>query len=400
MRRQLHFFLILLVILIATVSIPQATSAQKILNSQVTYTFAGQIEFQAQIQSEIPIEEVLVFMRNVGETNTFVGDAVIMQGEATYTHDLTKQPLRAFTEIEYWYAIKTQDNDFQNSEVFTFLYEDNRFDWQILEDIPFRVHWYEGNINFAQSILDAAKAGLDKSMSMLNLTAPDHIDIYVYASGLEMQSTLRLAGLEWIAGHADPDLNVMVVSLPPGPEQRLEIDRQIPHELTHILIYQTIGAGYAHLPVWFKEGLASINELKPNPDYYIILNSAVEKNGLIPIAELCDSFPTDASGIYLAYAQADSFTRYLYQQFGEPGLQALLDNYATGMDCERGAELSLGVTLKQSESKWRADISGRTTTESAVDNLLPWAFLLIIVLGMPALLSIGYYSRRKSATTA
>jgi hypothetical protein len=166
----------------------------------------------------------------------------------------------------------------------------------------------------------------------------------------------------------------------------------------HILMYQTIPAGYDHLPLWFKEGLASINELRPNPDYYIILNSAITKNGLIPITELCDSFPTDASGIYLAYAQADSFTRYLHQQYGSPGLQALLSNYSTGIDCERGPELALGETLKQIESRWMVDISGKTTTENAVDNLLPWAFILIIVLGMPALLSIGYLSRRKSAT--
>jgi hypothetical protein len=400
MHRRIYFIHGLLALILTLISAPQAAAAQQIENSQVTYTFAGQVILQAEIITDSPIEEVLVFMRNVGETNTLVGDAIVKQGVATYTHDLTELPLRAFSNVEYWYAVKTQDNDLQNSQIFTFFYEDNRFDWQILEDSPFRVHWYEGDIKFAQSVLDAAQSGLDKSKSILNLVTPDQIDIYVYASGLEMQSTFRLAGLDWIAGHADPDLNVMVVSLPPGPDQRLETDRQIPHELTHILMYQTIQTGYDHQPLWFKEGLASINELRPNPDYYIILNSAIEKDGLIPITELCNNFPTDASGIYLAYAQADSFTRYLHRQYGSPGLQALFHNYSTGMDCERGLELALGETLKQSESQWIVDISGMTTTESAVNNILPWAFLLIIVLGMPALLSIGYLNRRKSAITA
>jgi len=379
---------------------PQVVSAQQILDNQVSYTFAGQITFQVEITSVSPLEEVLVFMRNVGETNTYIGNAIIKHGEATYIHDLTKQPLRAFSEVEYWYVIKTQNNDLQNSDIYTFFYEDNRFGWQILTDGPFRVHWYEGDIKFAQAVLDAAQAGLDKSLSLLNLTTPDQMDIYVYASGLEIQSTLRLAGLDWIAGHADPALNVMVVSLPPGPDQGLEINRQIPHELTHIMIYHTIHAGYDNLPLWFKEGLASIIELRPNPDYYVLLNNAIEKGSLIPITELCDSFPTDASSIYLAYAQADSFSRFLYQQFGSPGLQALLDNYSTGMDCKRGTELTLGEPLAQLESQWIEEISGRTTTEKAVSNLLPWTFLLIIVLSTPALLSIGYLRRRKSTSAA
>lgn len=396
MYQRIQYILGMLGVLLAALISPKDASAQQIQDNQVSYTFAGQITFQVQIKSESPIEEVLVFMRNVGETNTYIGNAIINQEEAIYTHDLNKEPLRAFSEVEYWYAVKTQDNNLQNSEVYTFFYEDNRFEWQILEDNLFRVHWYDGNIKFAQSVLDAAQAGLDKAMSLLDLAIPDQMDIYVYASGMEMQSTLRLAGLDWIAGHADPDLNVMVVSLAPGPDQRLETDRQIPHELMHILISKTLQAGYDNIPLWFKEGLASINELRSNPDYYIILNSAIEKNSLIPITELCDNFPTDASGIYLAYAEADSFTRFLHQQFGSPGLLALLNNYSTGMDCERGPELALNETLQQLESDWMADISGKTVTESAVDNLLPWAFLLFIVLGVPAILSIGYFSRRKS----
>jgi hypothetical protein len=373
----------------------QTASAQEIIDSQVTYTFAGQIDFQAIIQPDLPIEEILVFIRNSGETDTIIGEASFENGQVVYTHDLTQQPLRAFSEIVYWYGIETQGGDIQNSETYTFYYEDNRFDWQLLSDPPFRVHWYAGDVSFARSVLDAAQAGLNKSIALLNLAVPDEIDIYVYASGLEMQSTLRLAGLNWVAGHADPDLNIMVVSLPPGPDQLLETERQIPHELMHILLYQTIGTGYDGLPVWFNEGLGSINELRPNPDYFIILDSAINQDNLIPISDLCESFPTDASSIYLAYAQADSFTRYLQRQFGTPGLQELLDNYAAGIGCERGTEVALDASLDQLELQWRGELSGTTEPENAGGDILPWALILLIVLGAPALLSIGHLSRSK-----
>lgn len=397
MQRQIIFALVMLLGLMKPVLSSQMALAQEIFNSQATYTFAGQIEFQANIQTDLPIEEVLVFIRNSGETDTIIGEASIENGQIVYMHDLTQQPLRAFSEIEYWYGIETQDGDIQNSETFTFYYDDNRFDWQQLTDPPFRVHWYMGDISFARSVLDAAQAGLKKSADLLNLTVPDEIDIYVYASGLEMQSTLRLAGLNWVAGHADPDLNIMVVSLPPGPDQILETERQIPHELMHILLYQTTGSDYDGLPVWFNEGLGSINELRPNPDYFIILDSAIRQANLIPISELCESFPTDASSIYLAYAQADSFTRYLQRQFGSHGVLNLLDTYSKGIGCERGTEVALDASLDQLEIQWREELSGGTTEpENAGGDVLPWALLLLIVLGTPALLSIGHLSQSKS----
>jgi hypothetical protein len=68
------------------------------------------------------------------------------------------------------------------------------------------------------------------------------------------------------------------------------------------------------------------------------------------------------------------------------------------MDCERGSELGLGISLDQLDEQWRADITGSTTVESAADDLLPWVFLLVVVLGMPALLSIAYLSKSKRVT--
>ena len=83
------------------------------------------------------------------------------------------------------------------------------------------------------------------------------------------------------------------------------------------------------LPTWLIEGLASINEIYPNPYYHTILSQAVDRDGLLSFSDICQNFPVDASGAYLAYAQAASFTRYLFDQYGAEGLETLIENLQT-----------------------------------------------------------------------
>jgi hypothetical protein len=180
----------------------------------------------------------------------------------------------------------------------------------------------------------------------------------------------------------------MVVSLPKGPEQRLEMERQIPHELMHIMLYQKVGPSYVNLPAWFNEGLSSIAELYPNPDYQVLLESAYEKGTLLPISSLCTSFPRDAAGAYLAYAESASFTRYLHEQYGSLPIDQLVRQYATGLDCERGIEVALGSSISQLERDWRRETLGEDPWLTALTNLAPWLLLLLAILAVPIVLVI------------
>ena len=369
-----------------------AANTKQVTPEPVAYTFGEQVTLQARLEGEAAISEVQAFLRSEGSDQTYSGTAVFQDGLITYHHDLTVEPLRAFAAVEYWFRLTPPTGEPYLSGTYSFYYEDNRFAWQEHFSENFVIHWYEGEVDFAQDVLNAAEAGLARAQGMLRLESIKPVDIYVYASGVEMQSTLRLGGLRWIAGHADPDLGVAVVSLPPGPDQRSEIERQIPHEVMHLILYQSVGQAYYTLPVWLKEGLASANEMRPNPDYYVILSKAVEQNTLLPMAALCQSFPQD-NNVYLAYAQSDSFIRYLYQQYGQSGLQSLLESYALGGGCETGSIQSTGFTLSELEQEWRKTSLNDNLLGIAVEALLPWSVVLLCVLLVPlGMLLVG---RRK-----
>jgi hypothetical protein len=374
---------------------PAAASAQAQVMPAVDYTFGGQVGFSVTLPPDQAVESVQVLFRNLGDAETLSGQMALNGSQATYIHDLIDQPLRPFSTVEYWFVITPPEGAPVTTEVNTFQYVDNRLQWQTVEDEQFRVHWYEGETSFGQSVLEAARAGAERAQSLMPVGVVEPIDIYVYASGKELQSTLRLGGLNWVAGHADPDLNLMLVSLPPGPDQNRETERQIPHELMHILLYQAVSTGYQNLPTWFKEGLASANELRPNPDYFLILESAIEDDALISLAQLCESFPKDSS-VYLAYAESDSFVRYLHQEYGAGGLGELLQSYAGGASCELGSVTALGLPLERLESEWRRQELGEYALLSALMNMLPWLLVMGIVILVP--LSMVLVNLRKKST--
>jgi hypothetical protein len=180
-----------------------------------------------------------------------------------------------------------------------------------------------------------------------------------------------------------------MVSVNPGVSQNIEFERQVPHELAHVLLYRRIGAEYARLPAWLTEGMATMAELYPNPDFETTLNVHAGENSLLPLADLCESFPPDTANAFLAYAESESFTRYIVENYGTTGLSALAFAYADGLDCEQGARQALNLSLSQLEVRWRELALGENRSGVIVSNLFPYLMLLALLLIVPIWGAIG-----------
>jgi len=395
---RLFFGMFACLALIVFLPAQSARAGAQILNGQADYTFGKPITFRASLQSDATPVGALFFLRAEGIAETYSSDAkVISQNDLVFNFDLSFYPLRAFSKNEFWFSVTLADNSSITSPHFTFYYSDNRENWQTLDQGAFHLHWYQGDQAYAQTALDIAQRGWEKIHEILPFQPPQNIQIYSYADPAIMQATLNVADKDFIAGHADPDLNLMIISVPPGPEQRLTMEQRIPHELMHILLFQALGQGYYKLPVWLNEGLASISELNPNPDYQILIESAVKKGKLIPIQSLCQGFPLDISGAQLSYAEANYFTRYLYQQYGSDKLGSLLVSYTDGLSCERGTEVALGIPLDRLESAWRNPLVAEIIPHNPWTDLLPWFILTLVVLILPVgLTRLGSWHRARS----
>ncbi len=402
-RRFFSLFPFILTILLAAVLPLPALAQAQIVSFDFNNHFGEAITFTAKVQSDSPVRSAQILIRKQGQPDTVSAPAEVSPGgELKYRYDLKalqpgQYPPRAFSKITVMFQGTLENGETFTSTEFVLDYVDNRFSWKEKESGSIHVHWYLGDDPFAQEILDAAGQGLKKAQEFLPLEVKSDVNIYVYANASDMQAAL-LAGQNWVAGQAAPDLSVSVVSLlPERPDTRLEINRQIPHELMHILLYQYAEKGYGNLPTWFNEGLATMTELSPNPDYQTLLEAAVRNNTLIPVASLCGIFPGDTSAALLAYAESSSFTSFLYRQYGASGLEKLVGSYTDGLDCQRGVEMALGSSLDQLEDKWLEEALGVNALGKAFRELLPWIALFSIVVLVPLLLTIGSLFTRRNA---
>ncbi len=378
-----------------------AANTFEVVEASAHYSFSGLIDFSASVRYDTPPDQVLVFIRPENEAARSV--QAVLNGEMlTATYDPGQQPITVFTEVTYWFGASYATGENILSQEFTFRYEDNRFVWQHLEEGLFRVNWYEGDLAFGQMLLDIAAQGQQRAKGYLPVSLKEPAELFVYASGAEMQSTLRLGNLHLIGGHADPELGVMVVSLQEGPDQRTIAERKIPHELMHILLYQHLGARYDNLPAWVGEGLPSLAELQPSPDYYAALQDAHDREALLPMTSLCHGFPMDAASFYLSYAQSESFTRYIYQTYGAKGLADLVNSYADGLSCEEGPRSTLGISLAELDNAWRVNTwPAKEAASNPLMGILPWLVMLALVVTAPlVLVVVNLFSARSPAPGA
>ncbi len=379
---------VLVLMIFSFAALRMASSAQaKVtsLNTNVFYIFGESVYFKAIVKSNDPVKAAVIFFQADADTHTNVGLAQVKdlgnrQFELTYLHHIPDYSFRPFSIIHFHWELTMESQEVYASTDEEFNYLDNRFKWELLSEGKFHVHWYEGDIPFAQEVLDIAQKGKDHIQSLLPMPEPESFEIYIYPDSQTLQEALQPDSESWIAGHADPDLGVILVALPDIPEQRLLAEQRIPHEIMHILLYQYSRLGYQNLPIWLKEGLASLAELYPNSDYQILLGEAAGKGELIPISSLCDAFPREASNALLSYAQAQSFTKYLHSSYGSSGLESLIIAYANGLNCDQGPQQVFGKNLKQLERGWQTEVLAQNVLLKAFLNLLPWVIILIIVL--------------------
>ena len=194
---------------------------------------------------------------------------------------------------------------------------------------------------------------------------------------------MQFGGADGGGGHTNPKLGVVLVAIAPGENQSIEMETKIPHELTHVMLYRSLGEKYTLQPTWLIEGIASAMELYPNPDYANALDIASGSDSLISFDELCASFPADAGNAYLAYAQSQSFITYIRNTYGTSGLTRLTEAYSDGVTCELGATNALGTPLSQLDARWRESVLGQNLTGVAARNLSPFILLMILVLLVP-----------------
>jgi hypothetical protein len=401
MMRWLFALLFLFNLPLRTLPLPAAPSASgqstpELLPLDVQSKFGEQITFSVMVQPASSVKELVVFITPEGQITGWqkipLNDPQ-KQNIFSVTIQAGQLTLFPFSQISYYFKATLTDETQVSSPAKSFVYADNRFQWKELKSGPFQIQWNSDDDTLGQEIANVAQEGLQKAQQLITSELPGVLRIYAYTSSQDLQTALQLTNQPWVAGHTTPELNMIMISVPSGPEKSLELRRQIPHEIMHILQYQVMGENYQRQPIWLVEGMASQAELAENPEYRTVLK-AIQPGQVISFRTICLMFPREAGSAFQSYAQSESFVSFLQQKFGSAKLMDLIKEYNTGVGCEEGVLHVLGFSLNQLEYRWEQEVLGINVGGLAFSNLLPYLLLGLFILIPAALVFVPIRFRR------
>jgi hypothetical protein len=347
------------------------------------YAFGQVMTFH--LDGPAAVRRATLFFQAPEFDTTFVADAPLplTAGDGqpvslSYPVDLSRVRFAPFTTVTYWWVVEMADAPPLTLPRQTLYYQDDQFAWRQLEQDGTRVFWSGEELALGQLALDIVAESLPRWEAILPLPPDVAFDLYLYPASSDLRAALRLTGRDWVGAHAHPELGALLVTAVNSRTAPTDLRQSIPHELTHYLLYQSLGPlAYENVPRWLNEGLATLLEARPNPTYGVVLETAVANNQTLPFTDLCASFPATEERAVLAYAQSESLARYIQGQHGNQALQSLLTAYADGLGCDAGVRRALGLSLAELERNWLAAQQPQTALAQFLGQNGLWLLLLV-----------------------
>jgi len=276
------------------------------------------------------------------------------QIDAELELDLYNNYLPPGIQLTYRWRLTTESGATIDSEPQAFEWTDLRFEWKQIATDQVSVWYYASGEGFAQSILDTAQETIDRLRSEYGLAQPSQIRLWVYESGGDFNGAQIPNSQEWVVGAAYPDLGLILAVLPDGEDW--EVDRVVPHEITHQVLRQASENPFNVPPLWFDEGFAVFQQVTGNDHFPEMVAEAAADGRLLLLRYLTAEYPFDPSDVTLSYAQSFSVVSFIVEQWGKESIGELVNEFAKGVTHDEAFTAALGVTVDELEKMWRESL--------------------------------------------
>ena len=358
--RGLHLVLLLVTLLAfgggaATTATPaHAPAAISILSDLARSNFPDGITFRLTATSPRPISRVELYYNVAGQETLNLETPPIEAGgrvvAVVHEVELDGGALPPGLEISYFWRLIDSDGGSFDTEPGRIAWEDTRFSWDTLGSDLVTVHSYQRDDAFNQALLDSATRTIDTLQTNYGVRLRDPVRIWIYASSDDLYSALRPNSEPWLAGAAYPALGLVLGIVP--ADDPSEMGRLIPHEVSHLVLYQATLNPFNTPPTWLDEGLATLVQEEPEAAYPIVLTAAIDEGRLDSLHALGGAFPYDTDDALLAYAESVSVVRFILREYGEDGLARLIAVLRQGVTDEQAVEEALAISLDDLTVAW------------------------------------------------
>ncbi len=345
--------------------------------------FPNTVDFVLRLK-EYAAKRAILNYRPVGRQITSEQEAEIKTPapgtDIKVTLDLSTHYMPPGVEVEYYWTLFDAAGGTTDTAVKTFKLLDERYSWQTLTDAQngVSVHWYavrfqEGGSPFGKRLLDTSSQALDRLEREIGASLDRPADIWVYATQEELASALFEFNPEWVGAQAFPDLGLILAAIADDEAAEDETSRLLPHELSHLVLYQATRNPYNSPPTWLDEGIAVHNQEVRYPDEEAVLREAASEGRLVPLKALSSPFGADEETSLLSYAQAGSVIDFVVEdkRYGPQKLSRTISAFREGVTYDEALQAGLGVTVDELDEHWRDSLPYEVVAPAAPQSTQP-----------------------------
>jgi len=317
------------------------------------------MSFHLVAESDTAIKQVALYYRWQGVNLTSRAIPQFTPGshvEASFERTLERGEIPPGTHMEYYWRLELADGTQQDTELQSFVCEDDRFPWQTLDagQISLRYYGTEADAALAQTLLREGQAALDRLQNEIGVRPQKPVHIYVYHNPQDMAAALAPNSPGYdeqiqTLGVAVADDTLLLLGNHP------EIHQTIAHELTHIVVGLATENPYAGIPHWLDEGLAMYAEGPLESGNAAALQEAIRQDALISVRSL-SGYTGDPNQVDLYYGEAYSVVDFLLRTYGRDKMTQLLAVFKQGTLQDDALQQVYGFGLDELDVRWRASL--------------------------------------------
>ncbi|MEX0800641.1 MAG: peptidase MA family metallohydrolase [Dehalococcoidia bacterium] len=340
--------------------VPGPTSAQGlgVTDDGTESLFPEGIQFRVAAQGDQPIVKVLLHYTVLpdGSPARAVPSGPTPEFEPTTTLSAGLILAGDFylppgTRIDYYWEVEDAAGNVATSDEESIVYEDVRFDWKTVEADGVTVHYYSGDDDDAQAMLDVAQEALTASSRLLGAPVEFPVHVRIYGSREDMQPALESRSETYesqiiTAGVRVSSDTVLVLG-------NVSFDT-LRHELAHVVTAIAGEGPFGSLPAWLDEGTAVYAQTDPG-GFRDTLDGAIDRGNVLSVRSIT-SYQGDPSKVGLFYGQSWSLVSFLVETYGEEKFAQLFAEIKAGNTTDAALDTVYGFDQDGLDNEWRASV--------------------------------------------
>lgn len=253
------------------------------------------------------------------------------------------------SQFRYHWVVTLENGQTLTTPGADYLHLDGRYEWKSQTDGQVTVYWYGANDASAQSALRAARASLEETSRLLEVTVRYPIRLMVYRTEDEGRAAKQPRSAAF-------DAQVSTGGQRVAPDLLLVFANNedvVRHEVAHIVTHVAGDGPFVGLPSWLDEGQAVYSQTSPGREYSGGLQLAISADQVLPLTSI-NSPVSQPSQVNAFYGQSWSTVKFMVDTYGQAKYAELYRTIYGGARIDDALQKVYGLDQDGLYNQWRA----------------------------------------------